>query len=176
MLLDKDNKYTNLENYNIKIKEDCFFGSKGVNTGTFFIKKEEFSLFLPKYETDFEYRHYNTKGKMKVSTKGEFEEALIDNSKLNLDTYVNKYNCFLYGGNCENVIINKKSENNKKLLLISSSYGRAFAPYISQCFYETRYIDPQQGRFEQNVINYIDNYKPDIVVMLYKGTTNIDFI
>ena len=34
---------------------------------------------------------------------------------------------------------------------------------------ETRYLDPQEGRYNDSYIDYIDEYQPDVVVMMYTG-------
>lgn len=171
-------KYIELENYEKKIFNNTFFGSKGVNVGENYIQKEDFILYLPKYDTDFEYKQINTDGIEIVYKKGKFEEALINRSLIYNQNYLNKYVPFLYAnvGKAESIIINHKAENNKKVLMISNSYARSLATYISQCFYETRYIDPQLDRFEGDVLEYIENYNPDIVIMMYDEISDMSYI
>lgn len=169
-------KYLDLENYKQEVVANSFFGSKGVNVGEKYVSKENFMILLPKYDTNFEYKQLNTKGDLIVHTTGNFEQALTDKEKLYTSAYINKYNIFLYAGDCENIIINQNAENDKKVLLISSSFGRALAPYISQCFQETRYIDPQKNRFEKDILKYIEEYNPDVVIMLYNAVANMELI
>jgi len=171
-------KYIELENYEKKIFPNTFFGSKGVNVGENYIQKEDFILYLPEYDTDFEYKQINTDGKEIVYKKGEFSEALINKKILENSKYINKYVAFLYSniGKAENIIINHNAENNKKVLIISNSYARSLVPYFSQCFYETRQIDPQLGRFEGDVLEYIENYNPDIVIMMYDAISDMSYI
>lgn len=162
-------KYVDINNYRKVIIPNSFFGSKGVNVGENHLEKEDFVLLLPKYDTSFEYKQYSSKGKKLVHNKGKFEEALIDTEILYDDTYINKYNAFIYGDKvkAESIIINNNAENNKKLLVISNSYARSLVPYISQCFYETRFIDPQKERFKGDVLEYVEKYEPDMIITLY---------
>ena len=101
-----------------------------------------------------------------LNKEGPFEEALIDWSLIENDSYYNKYNAFLYTSSVENRIVNQTADNNKKLLLISHSYGRPLAQYLSLCFNEVRHLDPQEGRYNDNYLAYIDTYEPDLVLML----------
>lgn len=43
---------------------------------------------------------------------------------------------------------------------------------LSLCFKETRYLDPQKGRFEDNYLEYIEEYTPDIVIVMYDAEIN----
>ena len=62
--------------------------------------------------------------------------------------------------------MNWMAENELKVLLISHSYGRPFTQYLSLCFRETRYLDPQKGRYNDNCLKYIDEYGPDLVLVM----------
>ena len=175
--IDVSDEYLDINNYRKVEFHNSFLGSKGVNVSENYIEKEDFMALLPKYDTDFEYKRYNTNGEMIIDKKGNFEQVFIDNKILYNDNYINKYNAFLYGDRykAEDIIINYKAENDKKLLVISNSFGRSLVPYISQNFYETRYIDPQENRFEGDVLKYIEDYNPDMIIMLYDSTNFSSF-
>lgn len=76
---------------------------------------------------------------------------------------------FLRGGSVENIIENKTSKNELKALLISHSYGRAMAPYMSMFYRELRYLDPQVGRYNESLQEYIQDYRPDVIVIMFNG-------
>ena len=42
-------------------------------------------------------------------------------------------------------------------------------PFLSLCFKEVRYLDPQEGRYNDSYVDYIDAYDPDIVIMMFPG-------
>lgn len=164
--IDNENYYTNIENYNIKIYKNRFLGSKGIRIGSWYVGKDDFDLIYPKFKTDFEYTHIY--GDEIKNYKGDFLNALMDTELLDGDM-VNAYLVNLKGGWVENIVINNKSNNDLKILLIADSFGRAMTPFLSACFKETRYIDPQPGRFNENILEYINDYKPDIVIAMFTG-------
>jgi len=166
LTLDPDNLYTDINNYETLIKNNSLSGSIRQNIKSAYLDKEDFKLYVPEYSTDFHYEHY-IDNELDSEKSGDFKNALCDMEIFNNDAYLNKYNVFLGGGYVESRIYNNSSENNKKLLLISSSYGRAFAPYISQCFSEVIFLDPQVGRYNESVVEYIERYNPDVVLVLH---------
>lgn len=159
------NKVTNIDNYESLILKDSFLGSLGIKIGPYYAGKDDFKVLIPKFETDFNFYMY-IDGELEVERKGDFSNTLIDIEKLQSE-YVNKYNTFLFGGYDENIVINNKALNNLKVLLISTSYGRQLTPYLSLSFKEVYYIDPQIGRFDRNVLDYIEEINPDMVLVLY---------
>ena len=56
----------------------------------------------------------------------------------------------------ENIIVNEGCDDNSKLLLISDSFARSMVMYLCQAFHETRYLDPQEGRYNKSYIDYIE--------------------
>ena len=41
--------------------------------------------------------------------------------------------------------------------------------FMSLCFKEIRLIDPQEDRYNDSYVEYIDEYDPDIVIMTFPG-------
>lgn len=156
------------ENYYAESYRQSFLGSEGVKTGKYYVGKDDFNFLVPEFETDFEYEHY-IEGDLNKSKKGDFKEAFIDTSLLEDENYNNKYNSCLNGGYVENIIKNNNYTDGKKLLLISDSYARPMVQYLSMAFSEIRYLDPQEGRYNDSYIEYIEKYKPDYVIMMYTG-------
>ena len=169
-------EYLNLDNvslidynrYSLEKYENSFLGSEGVKTGKYYIGKDDFNILIPKFDTNFIYKHY-VDGQLQTDKIGSFKEAFIDKSILEDGGYYNKYNACLYGGDNENIIINNDFEKGKKLLLISDSYARPMSMYLASVFSEIRYLDPQEGRYNNSYIEYIEKYKPDIVILMYTG-------
>ena len=155
-------------NYNLMRYDNSFLGSEGVKTGEYYVGKDNFNVLVPKFETKVTFKHY-VNNECTIDKTGEFSKAFIDEDILLNPDYYNKYNACIYGGYVESIIENKKGGNGKKVLLISDSFARPMVMYFSLAFSETRYLDPQEGRYNDSYIDYIDEYQPDVVVMMYTG-------
>ena len=163
--LDPSGNITSLEAYEKYVQEDAFLGSYGVKVGELYAGKDDFVIYVPKFDTDLEfglYRNHN----LLLEAKGDFFESFINSELLEDEDYNNKYNVFQYGSSAESRIVNHLAENDKKLLVIGHSYGRPLTMYLSLCFGETRYLDPQVNRYTDSYVEYIDNYDPDLVLVL----------
>lgn len=165
--LDSDKKIRDMNNYKIEEYSNSFLGSAGIRTGKLYAGQDDFRIFVPKFKTDFEYEHY-VGGELSKETKGSFSEAFIDKGKLE-KSYKNKYNAFMQGGYYENIIRNNLADNEKKLLLIGDSFSRPLSQYLSLCFKETRYLDPQEGRYNESYVKYMERYNPDVVLVVING-------
>lgn len=163
----------NLSNYSTRSYPYSFLGSNGIRVGKYYGGVDDFNILVPDFATDITYQHL-IDGKITKEKSGDFFQAFIDQSILADDTYHNKYNALLQGGYVENIIANHNIDNNKKLLFISHSYGRPMAQYLSLSFSEVRYLDPQDGRYNDNYLTYINEYKPDIVIVMYNDSINIE--
>ena len=142
-----------------------FLGSYGVKVGKYYNGLDSYVFYQPVFPTMLEFNMCDINGKVLETHCGEWYDALMDNRILTDSNYKNKYNAALWGNSGINQIINKNRENGK-LLLISHSYGRPLAQYLSLNFHEVRQIDPQEGRFNGDYISYIRDFKPDFVVFL----------
>lgn len=161
-----ENEQYDFRNFEKNVYKDSFLGSYGIRVGDYFIGKDDFTVLVPKFDTDLSYKHF-VDGDITFEAYGTFSECFIDEELINDEEYNNKYNAFLNGGYVENIIINKNSDNKKKLLIISDSFARPMTQYLSLGFYETRYLDPQVGRFNESCIEYIEEYEPDYLVIMY---------
>lgn len=169
--LSNDGMFISSENYNKLVKENCFLGSYGVKMGEWYIGKDDFVCLIPKWETDFSFEAYGSVAAygtddMIMKKEGDFTSALMDMGRVEDDDYYNKFFAFSNGYNIENRVINNMAKNDYKLLLISHSYGRPLTQYLSLSFKEVRNLDPQEGRYNKNYLEYIDEFKPDLVLVL----------
>lgn len=106
---------------------------------------------------------------MYFEIEGPFEKVFIDWDKLEDPNYNNKYYSLSYNAYNENIVINNLADNNDKVLLIADSYARPMLAFMSLCFKEVRFLDPQEGRYNDSYVEYIDEYDPDIVIMMFPG-------
>lgn len=163
----------NLSNYSTLSYPSSFLGSNGIRVGKYYGGVDDFNILVPNFKTDFTYQHL-VDGTITKEQSGDFFQAFIDKSILTDETYHNKYNALLQGGYVENIITNHNISNDKKLLFISHSYGRPMTQYLSRSFSEVRYLDPQDGSYNDNYLTYINDYKPDIVIVMYDDLINIE--
>lgn len=138
----------------------------------FFSGMDDFTVYNPRFETQLKLNHY-IDGELDFSCSGSFWDAFIDENLLNDKNYYNKYNSLLHGSYVEAVIQNENSNNEYKALLVTHSYGRGLAQYLSLYFKELRYIDPQPGRFQGSICQYIEEYHPNVVIIMYNDLLNI---
>lgn len=166
--LDSEKVHTNVENYQRKNYPNSFLGSAGIRTGKYFAGKDDFELIIPNFPTNFTYTQFKDH-KPSWKASGSYEDVFIDWEKLEDTTYNNKYATMTFDGYIENRIINHIADNDLKVLLISDSFSRSMVTYLANDFKETRYLDPQEGRYTDSYIEYIDSYQPDVVIMMFAG-------
>lgn len=166
--LDHENVYTDIGQYKKINYEKSFLGSEGIRVGKFFAGKDDFEILVPKFNTDFTHAQYKN-GKQYWASKGTYEDVFINIRDLENPNYNNKYNVIAYGAYIENIITNHFADNDLKVLLIADSFGRPLVTYLACNFRETRYLDPQEGRYNESFVEYIDEFKPDVVIMMTSG-------
>lgn len=166
--LELDMDVLDRDEYDSLLWEDSFLGSMGIRTGKYFAGKDDFVMLEPRFATNLTYRHY-IGGTLEKEKTGAFSEAFVDTALLDDPNYNNKYNACLNGGYVENILLNHMNEGGKKALVISDSFARPMVQYLSLCFGETRYLDPQEGRYNDSYIEYIQEYKPDVVIIMYSA-------
>lgn len=167
--LDQEKKYTDIGQYEKINYKNSFLGSEGIRVGKYFAGKDDFEIIVPKYDTDFKYVQYRDHKKY-WEAKGDYSAVFIDKEKLEDPKYNNKYNAITYEGYVENRITNTLPDNNLKVLLIADSFARPMVTYLASNFKETRYLDPQDGRYTDSYVDYIDQYEPDVVIMMFPGS------
>jgi len=154
---------SNIKNYAIHTYEGEFLGADGRYVTLTNTHPDDISIIIPKFETEL-----IVKIPEKVPYKsGNFEETLIDWSKLNKN-YIynsNQYAAYGYGNTAIIEIENLKSENDNRLLVIKDSFANVVVPYLSLEIGSTSIIDLRY--FDGSLKSYIDEYKPDTILMLY---------
>ncbi len=161
-------KLLETDNFDIVNYPNRFLGSIGIRIAQNY-EREDFSIAIPKFNTEFAYT-LNNWGEKKVFS-GTFEKAFIDYALLQDYNYLNTYVVNLYDISFEGIIENKLMPNGKRCLLIADSFSRNFAQFFSLNFSETAIIDPQPGRYNEEISKYIDNFSPDTIVYLCNGQT-----
>ena len=159
--------YGDMSNYEPVTYNNSFLGSIGIKVGRFFAGKDDFSILKPEFDTDLTFVHKDSKKPFEYS--GDFWKVFIDQDILEDDSFNNKYSAHMHGAYVESIINNNLAKNDYRGLLITHSYGRTMAQYMCLDYKELRYLDPQKGRYNDNYLDYIREYKPDIVIYMYNG-------
>ena len=160
-----------MNNYEPVSYNNSFLGSIGIKVGRFFAGKDDFVIYKPKFDTDITFVHKDKKKPFEYA--GDFWETFVDQKMLEDSSYNNKYDANMHGAYVESIIHNNLAQNNYRGLLITHSYGRAMAQYMSLDYSELRYLDPQKGRYNDNILEYVREYKPDVVIYMYNNVVNI---
>ena len=163
---------SNIDNYTPVTYKNSFLGSIGIKVGPYFGGKDSFTIYNPDFNTDFTLEHY-VNNELQFQYAGTFWDAFINQDILENTDYYNKYDSNLHGAYVETVIKNNCAKNSFKGLLITHSYGRPMAQYMCFDYSELIYLDPQKGRFNDNLAEYIHEYKPDVVIYMYNDIVNV---
>lgn len=152
----------NPDQYEKKVYEKWFLGSRGKKVTLSKTEPDDISLLYPKFFTDIIYevpqKEWNREGDFSV---------VYDIKHIDVKDYYNKnpYHAYL-GSNWQRcVITNKQAINDKKILIIKNSFGNVVMPFLAL---ECACIDSIDLRhFKGSVKNYIEQTKPDVVIVLY---------
>ena len=158
-----DNFYADIQHYNKILQNNAYLGSIGKRNGRFYAGLDDFEYIVPNFETQLS---VNKSGEIK---NGSFEDTIIMQELLENDILLNKYACYFGGDFPEIIIQNENIISDKKILVIQDSYGLPFSSFLSLRVKELRTIDLRH--FEGSEIEYIKQYKPDIVLMIYNPSS-----
>lgn len=164
--------YGTMDNYEAVTYKNCFLGSIGIKVGPYFTGRDDFTVYIPRFDTSLAFRHF-IGGEADAEYAGDFRQTFIDEKLLENREYNNKYDANMHGAYCESIIENRLAENDRTGLLITHSFGRSMGQYLSLYFKELRYLDPQRGRYNGNYIEYVKSYRPDIVILMYDDLINV---
>lgn len=109
-----------------------------------------------------------------MNLNGTFEDVFINKERLETKNYYNSdpYHAYYNGLNCALAHINNSrttSNPNKKILIIQDSFGWCMTPFLSLDIAAIDTIYPE--KFTGSIETYIEETKPDMVIMLYSPTS-----
>jgi len=172
-----DESFTLIDNYNVKVYEDYFLGAQGKMVGRFYspLGVDDFSLITPKFKTDLTVSHKD------IVKKGEFHETVLDLSNIEKKDFYGK-NCYVTytGGDFpEQKIENNLIDDGKKVLFLKDSFACAVTPFLSLNTDKLSILDIRIGLrgegYIESVYDYIDEFKPDYIIVLYSGLEIFDW-
>jgi hypothetical protein len=154
--------------YNSKTYRNWFLGSAGRRVSLGCASPEDFTILLPKFPTSLHIQVPYAQ----VNKTGSFADVIYNKKTLETRDYYNVscYESQLYGNQPLTQIENLQNPNGPKILVLGDSYSLALVPYLSLAAKETDLIDfrRDQGNFSGSIRSYIDQMKPDIVLLAYE--------
>ncbi len=160
--------------YSSKTFGDIELGSMGRGVTKFVADPEDFSVLFPSFETNYRLEIPN----LQVDEQGSFEDVFIDYEGLNeviASGGGSAYGKVLYGNQPYEKITNYNNPNGPKILMLRDSIAIAVAPYLAGSCSELVLLDtrPSNGNFNGSVISCIDEFDPDIVLVLQTSVLNL---
>ena len=154
--------------YLTKTYPDWFLGSIGRRVSLGCAKPEDFSILLPTFKTSLNIQVPNAE----INKTGSFADVIYNKKALETKDYYNAscYESQLYGNQPLTQIRNEKNPNGPKILVLGDSFSLALVPYLSLTANETDLIDfrRDQGNFSGSIQAYINQTKPDVVLLAYE--------
>ncbi|MBQ7562067.1 MAG: hypothetical protein IJS99_09610 [Synergistaceae bacterium] len=157
----------NPENFDIVIYKDRMFGSQGVKVTLLQDKPEDFSMIYPKFDTLIHFEIPN----LLINKSGDFNITYNDRSlrKRNYNYYVsNPYSIYNHGQGAFTRVTNYLTSCDKKILVITDSFGTVFNPFFALGVKQLCEIDLRY--FTGSVKSIIKSERPDMVIITYYTT------
>lgn len=145
--------------------ENAFLGSQGKKISLGKATPEDISILLPKFKTDVKYTVLSKSINMEL--RGDLSIYYNLNAiKEDIDYYDDdSYNVYAYNNDGMSLMHNYLSSNHLKVLMIRDSFSRTIFPFIGLSVEELHAVDKRS--FNGSIKRYIDEYKPDLVLIIY---------
>lgn len=178
-----DQSKLDINNYNQNIYPDWFLGALGKKVGTYFTWKgaDDFNLITPKFKTSLiEEKPYEDSVR-----KGSFEDTILYGEQIYEKDYYHHdpYSGYCGGNHRLQIFKNQLDNNGNTALFIRDSFSHVVTPYFALQFKELHVVDTRGEDIELydetvDWYKYMEELKPDVVIVLYKGVpyeTMLDF-
>ena len=142
-----------------------FLGVQGRRTGVGFAGRDDFTYFLPKFDTDIDFVF--AARRRAVHRSGTFAESIID-SRLaapDLDSWKgSRYHVYIGAGHWPISIRSRKAPCDIRLLVVKDSYALPMLGYLSTVFTQIEVIDPRG--YKGSIAEYARMFRPDVMMTL----------
>lgn len=145
--------------------ENFFLGSLGRRVSSAYSGYDDFTVLLPKFETDYSVSTFKNSTN-KVDSSGSFSQTIISQSKLESKVFdENRYEVY-FGQDYSEVKVFNRKVSEKNILIIQDSFGLPFSAFMSLNFKHTDIIDLRHMKYE-SLFTYLDKKHYDLVLFLY---------
>lgn len=163
----KNVKYiSDLKNYKMTSYKDSFTGAFKDVMSKKILGVEDIEFIEPDYDTSYNYKAYDKKGNLGKETSGTFVEAFCEKDRVE-ETGKATFSMYMKSEFGECTYENVTSENDKKVLIIGTSHARPYSAFMSLYFKNTHYFSMQNTKLYVNLYDYIDEIKPDVVLVVF---------
>lgn len=165
-----DERILDFNNYEVETYKNVLLGSSGRRTGPLYAGIDDLPLITPGFDTSL---HFFAP-RENLEREGNLRDTLIFDEHLNQDSIFYPFTYVTYCGNDYALLelSNRSSEMNleiksspKRIVLIKDSFSEVVIPFLSLCYDEVLCIDMRT--LYRSAFMYIDEFKPDAVVVLY---------
>lgn len=168
-------EYVDYRNYDSKVYPKWFLGCWGQKTGAHFSwnSPEDFELIIPRFDTDLVVEEPLTRERR----SGDFIDTVLYLDKMEKDYYhISNYATYCGGNRQLQVVKNNLNSNGEKVLIIRDSFACVVTPFLSLQTGELHICDMRkcEDGIKINAENYINQIKPDYVLVLYAGVATFD--
>ncbi len=145
--------------------KEQFLGSMGKRVGIYYAGTDDFSLILPRYQTDMSCDYSRSNG-MTFERSGSFEDTWIFRDNLKKDYFKTNTYVTYSGGDFPLLTFRNNLIEGKKILVLRDSYSCVVTPFLSlvACA-EMHVIDPRM--YQGSIADYVEAFQPDAVLLLY---------
>ena len=156
-----DQMYTDINSYNIDIREDWFLGSAGTRTGIYFAGTDDFSIIYPKFNTEMSLQIPD----INLSKQGAFEDVALDWESDVKDYFVaNPYTLYGYYNHGMKNYRNETAPIKKKVLFIGDSFACVTCSFLPLTISTLDQLDMRL--FETDFQEYYYEFDPDIIIVM----------
>lgn len=155
--------YVSKESYSAENLGTIMLGSNGRKTGYLYSGLDELTIMTPTFDT----RVSMTVETDEIYREGTFEEVFLFEERLTGDNIYETAQYDIYMGK-DYGVCSLKCDNapcDQKILIIKDSYSRPIMAFMGATYSQVDAIDMRY--FSGNVYEYIEETKPDMVVVVY---------
>lgn len=150
-----DERISNIDNYTVTTYKKWHLGSNGQRTGIYFAGIDDFDLIIPDFETKIQ----------RGEDVANMQDLVINMAPLSNKKYTSRYTYDYVLDRALGEYKNLDCKNDKKILIMTDSFGKSVNPYLIMGFSEIRTLQSSSSDWLSK--QYIDEYQPDAVIIMY---------
>lgn len=152
-----------LENYDCLTLEKIYLGSHGRRVGSWYAGLDDLDLLKPKFETRLRF----SVPELDLVREGSFADTVLFPEKLDVRDRMRSSAYDVYTGGEYGLVRleNLLGGNGKRLLVLQDSFGLVVIPFFSLGYERVDYLDLRL--WGEGLLDYIDETRPDAVLVLY---------
>ena len=162
-----DPSLTDPASWSTTVLEDFFLGSQGKRVGSLYGGVDDFTLYIPRFDTDLTYAcpSYGFTRTGAFETSVCFPERVAERDWFN----GNPYTYYAGGDYPLATITNHNNPDGPRIVLLRDSFACALTPFLALSCSELVTIDLRY--FQGDLLETVAAYSPDLVLTLYTAGT-----